>query len=468
MVVRELLAKMGIQIDQKSISDADRAIGRVKGALMGLAGAYGLKKIYDFVQAKFDNIANTATDLTTLAQKTGMSTQALQELQYAAAQTNVDAGELRMGLVHLERSAFEAATTGGAAGAAFKRLGIEVTGADGKLRPTNELLGMVADKFLAMKDGPEKAALSLALLSHSGSALIPVMNGGSAGLAKWGAEARKTGGLLSEGLIKQGVELHHTIVRLQYVVMGLTNAVFGPFIRSVIASKNSLAAWIATNRQLIALRVQEVVSVIAGAFQLLAKAVQEFGFIILPLGALILGLVTPFQLLLAAIVFFANDLNRYLGGKDSVIGRLLFALSKLGDSIKADGIFSFLIDGLKFTLSTLDDLLVEWAKGAPGRMLMRMTDVLFDAGDKMPGAGPSTPGSFDSSFGPMPKTMMWSLLGIPPSPTAAPSGGRGQIIIGDITIHAHDQAGGAAAADEFTKRIDAYLQNWVDAASPGR
>lgn len=347
MIVRELLARVGIQIDQQSISAADRAIGKVKTALLGLAGAYGVKQIYDTIQAKFENIANTAVELTTLAQKTGMTTEALQELQYAAAQTNVDTGELRMGLVHLQRAAFEASTQGGQTGAAFKRLGIEVTDASGKLLPTNQLLGMVADKFQAMPDGAQKTALSMALLSRSGAQMIPLLDKGSAGLAKMGIEARRTGGLMSDGMIKQGVALHQGMLRLQYAIQGVTYAILGPFVQSVTAGKNSLASWLAMHRQIISLRIQEAVSVIAGAFHLAAKGAKALGDWLLPIGAILLGLLSPITLVIAALAYLAYDLNRYFEGKDSFFTRLAYAFEKWGDSVKGNNPFvAFFTDAL--------------------------------------------------------------------------------------------------------------------------
>src|SRR4051794_5257066 len=235
---------MGIQVDQASVSRAEAAISKVKKGLVALGGAFGVKKAYDFVQGTFENIAQGASDLQHLAEKTGTAVGELQELQYAAKMADVDAGSLNMALVHLSRSADEAATTGGASGAAFMRLGLTVKDASGKLKPTSQLLSELADKFQAMPNGPEKAALAMQLLSRNGAEMIPLLNQGSAGIAKYSKEAHKAGAVMSDSMVRQAAALDDGIKRLHASLTGLTYAVFGPFIASMTRGKLSFAAWI--------------------------------------------------------------------------------------------------------------------------------------------------------------------------------------------------------------------------------
>lgn len=484
-MIRELFAAIGLKVDQKSVSAADKAIEGLKSKLTSLVGAYLGFRGLEYIKDKFTGIANTATELTTLAQKTGMSTQALQELSYAAEQTNVDAGELRMGLVHLQRSAFEASTQGGQTGAAFKRLGIEVTGADGKLRPTNDLLGMVADKFASMPDGAQKTALAMALLGRSGAQLIPVFNGGSAGIAKWGKEARATGGLMSEGLIKRGVELRHGLLRLQYVVQGLTYAILGPFVRSVTAGKNSLASWIAVHRQIISLRVQEVVSVIAGAFQLAARGAAALGSALIPLAAVLFTILFPLTAISAALIFLANDFNRYLDGKDSIIGRLVYAFNELLKSMGIDDFMAKPIENSKKLFLVFFDWLVEQAALIPDRIARAIgakkmqqwskfifEDLGLDFTKLALPDGSQAALDFDranqpafSAFNGFPGSRFSQLQ----QQAAQYLPGRGQTItFGDITIHASDAEGGTAAADAFIKRVDERIDLRLSESDPGR
>ena len=63
--------------------------------------------------------------------------------------------------------------------AALKELGISSVDAAGKLKDPGVVMKEIADKLAAMPDGAEKTALAFQLMSRSGAAMIPVLNGGS-------------------------------------------------------------------------------------------------------------------------------------------------------------------------------------------------------------------------------------------------------------------------------------------------
>ncbi|MEI8251265.1 MAG: hypothetical protein WCF98_08875 [Synechococcus sp. ELA057] len=62
--------------------------------------------------------------------------------------------------------------------AALKELGISSIDAAGKLKDPGEVMKEIADKLAAMPDGARKTDLAFQLMSKSGGAMIPVLNGG--------------------------------------------------------------------------------------------------------------------------------------------------------------------------------------------------------------------------------------------------------------------------------------------------
>ena len=75
----------------------------------------------------------------------------------------------------------ELGLTGKGASEAFRELGIAIKNSDGTLRSSGDVMLDIANKFKAMKDGPEKAALAMKLLGRGGAELIPMLNmGGTA------------------------------------------------------------------------------------------------------------------------------------------------------------------------------------------------------------------------------------------------------------------------------------------------
>src|SRR5690606_17775677 len=93
---------------------------------------------------------NAADEMSKLAQSTGLTTEALSQLQYAAGLSGVD--DLGNSLVKFNRNIAEAAQGTEAQAEAFKVLGIDIKNADGSLRDAESLLIDVADAFSQYED----------------------------------------------------------------------------------------------------------------------------------------------------------------------------------------------------------------------------------------------------------------------------------------------------------------------------
>lgn len=79
----------------------------------------------------------------------------------------------------------------------YKDLGISVLDSAGHVKDANQLMLEAADRFKAMKDGPEKAALAMKLFGKSGTDLIPLLNQGSAGIQDLMKQATAAGTAMS-------------------------------------------------------------------------------------------------------------------------------------------------------------------------------------------------------------------------------------------------------------------------------
>jgi hypothetical protein len=63
-------------------------------------------------------------------------------------------------------------------GNALAKLGISAVDSSNKMRPVDELMLDIADKFSKMPDGAQKTALAMELFGRAGANLIPMLNGG--------------------------------------------------------------------------------------------------------------------------------------------------------------------------------------------------------------------------------------------------------------------------------------------------
>jgi hypothetical protein len=154
-----------------------RSIMSVQSALVGLAAAAALR---EFSQ-QIDELAKQSGLL-------GLTVNQLQQLQFAASQTGVTTAELNKGLERFSRSISEASTGIGVGKRSFDALGISLSNTDGSLKPTNQLLSEVANRFAAIKDPADRVRVAVDLFGRSGAGLVNTLADGAEGLQKLGDE----------------------------------------------------------------------------------------------------------------------------------------------------------------------------------------------------------------------------------------------------------------------------------------
>lgn len=194
----------------KSVNETAKRIGAGVGAA-AVGAAVGFA-------AMVKSAIDAADEMSKLAQSTGVSTEALSQLQYVADLSGVD--DLGGSLAKLNKTIGEAAEGGKAQTEAFARLGISVRDAEGNIRSTEEVLGDVADAFASTEDGAAKTKIAMDLFGRSGAQLIPMLNGGRAGLAELRAEADAFG-LTLDGRVAQAAErVNDNLTRLSKLAEG--------------------------------------------------------------------------------------------------------------------------------------------------------------------------------------------------------------------------------------------------------
>jgi hypothetical protein len=120
-----------------------------------------------------------------LAQKTGVSVEALAQFKKAAATSGTDVETVSKALRKLSKGMFDAAQTGkGPTANALNMLGVSATDASGKLRSADDVMLDIATKFKGLQDPAKKTALAIDLFGKSGSELVPMLNLGGEAIDK--------------------------------------------------------------------------------------------------------------------------------------------------------------------------------------------------------------------------------------------------------------------------------------------
>lgn len=264
-VVRELIALLSLEADAASFEEAESLVGAVEAglAMVGAAAAAAAAAITAMV--------DEAGMLADLSDQLGLDAERLQELGAAAELNSVSFDGFAATLRGLAKNAKEAIEGNEALAKSFKDAGVDLKGADGKLRPLDDILLQVAARIATMPAGAERAALAMDLLGKQGATLIPMLKDGPEGIARLAAEARDLGAVMSADTVNAADELGDTLDRLSLATKGLRNLVGAPLLQPVLELAQGLLAWVRANREVIASSIERVVRFTAASIRMLLQ-----------------------------------------------------------------------------------------------------------------------------------------------------------------------------------------------------
>jgi hypothetical protein len=171
----------GVEGKAKNLAMAVRGVGSAFKALFAAAAVAGFA-------AYVKGAINTADAFGKLSTRTGIAADKLQAYVNAGKLADVSQSEIENGLRKLAQTQAEAAEGVKTYSEAYAKLGVAVKKADGSLKPSDQLLGEIADKFKDLPNGPEKAAVAMDIFGRSGAKLITLLNGGTEALERFNYE----------------------------------------------------------------------------------------------------------------------------------------------------------------------------------------------------------------------------------------------------------------------------------------
>ncbi len=158
-----------------------------------------------------------------LANKLGVTTEALSRLQYAAKLSDVSQATLEASMKKLARSVTEAANGTGKAADAFAVLRLN---ADELLRlPADEQFGRIADALNRVQNQSQKAALAQMIYGRSAADLLPLVDEGSAGIDELGDKLERLGGIISGDTAAKAMQFNDNLDDLGTAAQGLGLAI---------------------------------------------------------------------------------------------------------------------------------------------------------------------------------------------------------------------------------------------------
>lgn len=203
---------------QNTISKLD-GVSASGAAAVGMIGAMvaGLAKLTI-------GTSQTADNLLTLSSTTGLSTDALQEFEYASELLDVSSDTMQGSLTKLIKNMATAKGGTGEAAEAFKTLHIKVANSNGSLKDANEVFYKAIDALGKVKNETDRDAMSMQIFGKSARELNPLIEAGSARLKELGVEAHNVGYVMDNETLQQFGQLDDAMQRMSKQSDALKNS----------------------------------------------------------------------------------------------------------------------------------------------------------------------------------------------------------------------------------------------------
>lgn len=205
---------MSAQAAQRMQDDFEK-LGKVIGISIGAAATA--------VTALVKQAINNADDLAKMSAKVGIATESLSAMKHQAGLAGVELAGMQTGLVKFSQNIAAAAGGSKKQADAFAAMGLSVTDLNGRLKPTDQLLRDVSDKFAGYNDGAGKAALAVQLFGKAGAEMIPMLNGGAEAFDDARKEAEAYGVIVSTEAAAASEEFNDNLSRLMISAKGFGN-----------------------------------------------------------------------------------------------------------------------------------------------------------------------------------------------------------------------------------------------------
>jgi len=346
MALREIIARFGFQVDPKGLRKAQTGIAGVVGSLQTLGVTIGAgivaRGIKDFVTGMVDAgdaLGKTATQL-------GLSGKELQAWQTAANFAGVQTESLNQGFRILGKNALLAQQGSKQAADAFKTLGVEIEGANGSLKPANQLAREAGIALGQMEDRTKAVGLAQQVFGRAGAAMLPLFAKGAEGLDEALAKLEEFGGGLSDELIPLAEAAQDRFTEFEIATTSLKSkfaVALLPILSQVTLGLSKLISWLSKS----GMGAEAFRSILVALGLVLGKmAIAKFGASLLKLGRAALLPLLKFALLFLIV----DDLIALFEGRGSVIGDLI-------DKIFGKGTAKAVVDGIKGIGKAVADLI---------------------------------------------------------------------------------------------------------------
>ena len=301
-----------------------------------------------------------ADELNTLAKQTGLSTEALQKMSYAADLIDVDLGTITNAVKKMKKGLDKNADT-------FEQIGVAVKDANGEYRATEDIFNDTVEALGKISNETERDIIAMDLFGASADELAGILDDGGKALKELGDEASSKGLIISQEDLDAANELNDTLDKLKAQLSGSFGQAAVKVAEALTPVLEKVAEVIMKISEKLAELDPDTVTMIATILAVIA-AISPIASIIAGIAQAI-SVITP---IIAAVnaVIAANPIVLIIMGIIAAIALLVMAVKEIienWDNIKAgalivwetvSGAFTKIKDAVVGAFNTVKDTVV--------------------------------------------------------------------------------------------------------------
>lgn len=234
----------------------------LRTALVGLGAGLG-----------FRSVLNDLDDIAKSSRRLNLTVDAFNQLRFAASLAGVESQRFTAGLRFFTTRIFEAANGSRGAAEAFERFGVQLRDSSGNIRSTESILEDLADRYVNMPPGVERAALAVKVFGEENSKLATLLEGGREGIQKAREEAALYVGEIGDGA-KSAEAFNDAMTRVKGAVGSVFREAVVSLAERMVGALNRFAKFVADNRERFIKFFVDLGRVMLGAFKAAAAAIS--------------------------------------------------------------------------------------------------------------------------------------------------------------------------------------------------
>lgn len=282
MILRELVTRLGFELDDKNLKKFEQSIDDAKTKLAGFGKAINVAKfaITGMVAAATGltvlsiSVAKAAKETDDLANKLGITTDDLQSLELVAQGTGLEVNELSKSFASFNKQLGTIDTTSKIVTNELNRLNISTKDNNGNLKSSFVLYEEAAKKIAAIKDPIKQAAVSQRLLGTSNKEVAKLFDTTNEAFQKQREEITQLGYIIDSKGIQSSKDFIKSWNNLKIIIDGVKKELAVKFMPVFSRTIDMFKTWYVANRKIISQSITSFINILSAAFSFLFKAIN--------------------------------------------------------------------------------------------------------------------------------------------------------------------------------------------------